>query len=111
MSLTPRAWRAPDAIKGADAGCAPRVTKDGGRRSRRRRRPAGHPPAGAAMTAEHRRLETLAGELTPAQRCYPGLTLTGASYHGLDIAACVRSGERTATSCRPVAGPERRAAA
>lgn len=42
-------------------------------------------------------------------RRYPGLTLAGASYDGLGIAACVRSGERAATSCLPVAGPERRA--
>ncbi len=39
---------------------------------------------------------------------YPGLTLAGASYDGLGIAACVRSGERAATSCLTAAGPERR---
>ena len=42
-------------------------------------------------------------------RRYPGLTLAGASYDGLGIAACVRSGERAATSCLPVAGADRRA--
>lgn len=40
---------------------------------------------------------------------YPGLTLAGASYDGIGIAACIRSGERAATSCLSVAGPERRA--
>lgn len=30
---------------------------------------------------------------------HPGLTLVGASYDGLGIAACVRSGERAALSC------------
>lgn len=41
---------------------------------------------------------------------YPGLALAGASYDGLGIAACVRSGERAATSCLLVADPARRAA-
>ena len=40
-------------------------------------------------------------------RRYPGLALAGASYDGLGIAACVRSGERAATSCGPVADPAR----
>ena len=31
-------------------------------------------------------------------RRFPGLTLAGASYDGLGIAACVRSGERAALS-------------
>ncbi|NQV96715.1 MAG: protoporphyrinogen oxidase [Acidimicrobiaceae bacterium] len=33
---------------------------------------------------------------------HPGLTLAGASYDGLGIAACVRSGERAALSCLAV---------
>ena len=39
-------------------------------------------------------------------RRYPGLTLAGASYDGLGIAACVRSGERAATAGLPRVGLE-----
>jgi oxygen-dependent protoporphyrinogen oxidase len=41
---------------------------------------------------------------------YPGVALAGASYDGLGIASCIRSGERAAMSCLPVASPSSRAA-
>jgi protoporphyrinogen oxidase len=102
MSVTP--------IPVVDAGWAPRITQDGRSSFATWRRSVGLPPSGVAMTAEHHRLETMVGEVAQAGRCYPGLTLAGAWYHGPGIAGCVRSGEQTATSCRPVAGPGRRAA-
>jgi hypothetical protein len=82
VHVTERACSTPGGIRSGDDGGAPRATQYAGPRSR--------PQIGAART------------------CYPGLTLPGASSQGLEIAAGVRSGERTATSCRPVAGRERR---
>ena len=109
MSVSLRAGRTPGAVPVGDAGCATRVTHDGDRGTRRPR-PAGHPRSGVAMTAEHRRLEAVVGELVQTRTCYAGLTLPGAWYDGPGIAAGVRSRARTATSCRPVAGSQCRVA-
>ena len=44
----------------------------------------------------------LVAKIRAELKCHPGVTLAGASYDGLGIAACVRSGERAAVLCLAV---------
>ena len=64
------------------------------------RRPFGHRPGGAAMSAQHRGPQTPVGEVARAGRRYPGPTLPGAWCHRL-APPCV---------CAPVSALPRRPA-